>query len=1123
MNFLKKKSSKSEKSATGSDAGSVSEGIASPKPGGTSSKMVSDTRSVDHQQEGVGVAANPAYQLDNGDDMYEYKDGDYQLRIHIVECLELLPISGSCIVDPVVFIDVCGRKVHTKQKKQCNSCIFDEYFYIQLDNMNRSKIEDGTIAISVLDCSSRLTSMMSKNVIGAFNTDLETVYQSPAHELYRQWIPLFSASRAGLTGKMMLTLELLGPGDKPQVHDRKAEILLEKKQRKKEGAVISPSLSAMPQFAQRQCFLVVEIFKAEGIPVLDKSMFTGKVYSHISAYVNVEFDRHEKVHTESAKLSRGSLNDADYMTALWLPYMDPCFSNRIQLRVVEHHSISSDDVLASAVSPALHLRLVKQGMEGKLHTEGGSSTDPTQLFWVNLYGAPVPEVAMGGEARKDDMNMYPDTASAYRGRLLVRLRIDDNKPSKKGKKKGPEVLKVSITEEYLRASHSDTDMSSLGSWFSVSPASTKGDFNESHKASSGQGIHVSSAPPLPVLHSAGGCADAVTLKAGMNPVLKLPSDLLGLPMPKTSRYVLKAMVYAGQSFPQGAFLKSKRFSVELRLMHRRLLTPVARMEDNYIMWPEPVLLKEVFDLPDDPAMMPDLFMYILNKELEPLCYKRFPLVDFLNKEESEQFSAKPDWVIPKIDKTISSTPHDIFPGAVLMKIGLGKEAVANKSVWKANISTQCTTCQVNLHVYQGRGLPPSDSTGLLDPYVLVRVGTSIIKTKVHKKTRDPQFMETLSFHMKLPVDDNLKPQLFLEIFDEDLSGDDFVGLVKLDLALADKRAIPEKNAALRAKLRDPEWFSLRSKIGADLMGQLLVGYEVISLESAAQAASYFTNEQKLIPSPSLAPECLPWKLEMTVLGLRDLEPAGMIPVCKPYVTIGLNGIELRKLPPSKKPTPTDPNYLCRFQERVMLPERVLYAPCINIGAKDRKLGVMTSTIIGSVSIPLDDKMVLPSSNTCAGKRQSSSFRSGNPYISQEVLINSQIRANDSTQSRAEDACRWEDGLEAGDRHANYPEELLASALQATRAVNKNDLADYLVDRLMLDCELESALSAPPFERYALTTGSVASGAENAFDTSFCQVSIRIVLTWFGIVESTRLHPAHEIIEIVCSMNRRWAC
>lgn len=965
--------------------------------------------------------------------------------------------------------------------------------------MSKPKIEDGTIVISVLDCSSKLTSMMKKNVIGAFNTDLETVYQSPGHELYRQWIPLFSASRAGLTGKMMITLELLGPGDKPQVHDRKAEILLEKKQRKKEGAVISSLLSAMPQFAQRLCFLVVEIYKAEGVPILDKSMFGGKLSNHISAYVNVEFDRHEKVRTDSAKLVRSHLNDADYMTALWLPYMDPSFSNRIQLRVVEHHSISSDCVMASAASPALHLRLVKLGMEGKLaHSEGASVTDPTQLFWVNLYGAPVPEVSMGAESRKDDMNMYPDTASAYRGRLLVRLRIDENKPNKKGKSKGPEVLKVGITEEYLRANHSETDISSLSSWFSVSPVSTKGEgVSESHKSASGSSgcgsIHVSSAPPLPVLHSAGGCADTTALKAGMNSSsLKVPTQLLGLSMPKTSRYVLKALIYAGQSFPQGAFLKSKRFSVELRLMHRRLLTPVARLEDNYLLWSEPVLLKEVFDLPDDPSMMPDLFMYILNKEQEPLCFKRFPLVNFLSRPESEQFSARPDWVIPKIDKTISATPHDIFPGAVLMKIGFGREEVANKSVWKTNISTQCTLCQVNLHIYQGRGLPPSDSTGLLDPYVLVRVGTSIIKTKIHKKTRDPQFMETLSFHMKLPVDDNLKPQLFLEIYDEDMAGDDFVGLVKLDLALADHRAVPEKGAATRAKLREPEWYSLRSKVGADLMGQLLVGCEVISLGGdGAQSASIFSSETKLIPSPSLMPECGPWRLEMTLLGLRDIEPAGMIPVYKPYATIGLNGTQLRKLPPSKKPTPTDPNFLCRFEERVMLPENVLFAPCINVCAKDRKMSGMTSTIIGSVSIPLDHKMSPKADCSRIAALQCSQFRSGNPFISQEALINAQMLANDSAQTRPEDACRWEDGgaAESSAWRELLPDKVLARAVRATQQVNKNDLADYIVDRLLLDCELENALAAPPFERYALTTGSVASGVDNAFDTTFCQVII----------------------------------
>lgn len=1063
-------------------------------------------------------------------DDIEFKKGDYQLKVHIIECLELLPLTGAGIVDPIVFVEILGHKLHTKQKRKCNSCIFDECFTIPLPHMNQSMIEDGTIAISVLDCSSSLSSLMSNNTIGTFNTDLETVYHSPGHEAYRQWIPLFSANRSGITGKMMITLELLGPGDKPAVHDRKAELIEEKKQRKRAGAEISPSLTLVAQFPQKLCFLVVEIFRAEGIPVMDKSMFGGKMVNHIAAHVAVEFDRHERVHTDRAKLTRSHYNDVDYLTALWLPFMEPSFSNRIQLRVVEHHSVSGDEVMSTAYSTSLQLKTVKLASEGKLSHREGNAPDPTQLFWVNLYGAPVPEQSSGGEAKKVQMNLYPDSASAYRGRLLVRLRIDENKPNAKGKKRGPEVLTLPITPAYLQAQHGgdlkgDGAESSDGSWSNLSPFSSQkssvkspsssptphskhhhhtfsGSFHLGSHSSHGPGVAVTSSPPPPVLHHPAEHSDKAVVRASMNPLVSTaPTQLLGLPMPKTGRFVLKALVFAGQAFPQGNFIKSKRFSVELRLMHRRLLTPEARMEDGYVMWTEAVQLQDTFELPEDPAMMPDLFLYVLDKELQPLCYKKFPLCNLLARPEDKQFNTPADWVILKIDKSFSATPHDIFPGAVLLKLGFGREELAKQNVWATRIKTTCAVFQVNIHIYQGRGLPPSDSNGLLDPYMLVRLGSHKIKTKIHKKTRDPQFMETLSFHMKLPLDDDLKPQLFLELWDQDLGGDDFVGLLKLDLALADKRTVNTDKRTMR--LKEPEWYALRSKLGADLMGQILLGYEILTVDPHHSQSSYVTSDPKLIPSPDLHPPCTAWRLDMTVLGLRDLEPAGMLPCSKPYMTVLFHGAELRKMPPSKRPTPTNPNFLCRFEETLMLPENLLFAPTLGISAKDRKIRGMSGAVLGSCSIPLDSKMLqqrlhLGGSTDTAMAALASipqrrmHFRSGNPYLSQEDLISSQIVLNDSLTTSADDQCRWEDGPDAASSLSDAEQRaamdaLIASSLEALHAANKDDLPDYLQHRLSLPSELEQVMLVPPFERYPLTTGSVASTVENAMDTAFCQV------------------------------------
>lgn len=1045
------------------------------------------------------------------DSEVEYKVGNYQLRAHIIECSELIASSGTGFVDPIVFIEVLGQKVHTKQKRKCSACIFDESFYIQLSDMNESKIQDGNVAINILDCSSRISSLLSSNVIGTFSIDLETIYEHSGHEVYRQWVPLISPHKPEITGKMLLTLSLLGPGDKAVVHDRKAELIEEKRARLKAGSSsTSPVLFSAPPFAQKLSFLVVEIYKAEGIPVLDSAIIAGKMYNYISASVAVEFDQHHRVRTGTAHLIRKHMNNAEYMTALWLPYMDPSFSSRIQLRVLEHHTISDATVLSSTLCPAMHLRSVRQGMEGKMATS--PTLDPTQLFWVNLYGAPVPEVVQGRDAYKSAMNLYPDTASAYRGRLLVRLRIDDNKPNAKGRRRSPEVLRYAMNREYFNMVQGRiTDETSLSPWgggllgLSAKSVSASSDRStsvaaekEADKDKGGRpSVAVLSAPPLPPLHNNGTSTDSSQVRASMNP-LSSPSkpamtDIYGLPLPTTSRYVLKAMVFAGQSFPQRSGLSSTRFSVELRLMHRRLITPELHMKNGFIMWETPVLLKDTFDLPEDPAMMPDLFLYVLNKELTPLCFKRFPLAEFLSLSEEEQFTRPADWEILQLDDTFSFPSPDTFPGAVLLKIGFGKEGISERHVWNTTVNTKRTVCQVNIHVYQGRGLPPSDRSGLLDPYLVVRVGTQVLKTKVHKQTRDPQFFETLSFLMELPLDDDLKPQLFLELYDQDTLGDDFVGLIKLDLALADKRSVFNKSTEqlLAAQLKDPVWYGLRSRKGADLMGQLLVGFEVLNLDRVDQSGgSLFSGGSKVLPSPSLSPARSAWLVDMHVLGLRDLVPPRLLPVHKPYVSIRLNNSQLCKLPPSRRPTPTDPNYLCRFEETVQLPDNVLFAPSIALTVKDKKMSALSATLLGTASIPLDYKMLSALGKTGQAmrlQRHRPQFRSGNPFTSQEELIDEQITLHDSSSTRMDDQVRWDDKKEIEKAAIVVRAELLKHAAAVKRQRPSDDLPEYLHSRLQIAAELETGLLEAPFERYPITTGSLATGIDDLFDIPFSQV------------------------------------
>jgi hypothetical protein len=416
----------------------------------------------------------------------------------------------------------------------------------------------------------------------------------------------------------------------------------------------------------------------------------------------------------------------------------------------------------------------------------------------------------------------------------------------------------------------------------------------------------------------------------------------------------------------------------------------------------------------------------------------------------------------QLDDCYEFPSPDTFPGAVLLKLGFGKKDDDNKCSWSKPQPTVCRACQVNIHLYQGRGLPPSDSSGFLDPYIVLRTGSGLLKTKVHQQTRDPQFHQTLSFQMDLPDDDNLKPQLFLELWDkDDYTADDFVGLLQLKLAKADKRK--------------PEWYGLRSRAGEHIMGQLLLGIEILPLANKTTSPS------------ALEPETQSWVLDMRVLGLRDLVTPGLN---RPYAHITLHGEEVRKLPPSRRPTPTDPNYCISFEKVVQLPREPLYAPSLAVTVWDSStFPGMPPTMLGVTSIPLERAMMAALGTPVASINYARLFRSGNPSLSPDALLRTQFGIHDSAVAVECDRER----LQEEQREKQQRQEgraALPPAIAALRAlVPKDDMPEYLHGRLQLKGELETALTATPFERYPITTGSLAGGLDNALDRKFAMVGV----------------------------------
>ena len=62
--------------------------------------------------------------------------------------------------------------------------------------------------------------------IGKFTVDVSYIYQmNMDHELYRRWVALVDTTDAteGIKGYMKITINVLGPQDRPKIHDETKE------------------------------------------------------------------------------------------------------------------------------------------------------------------------------------------------------------------------------------------------------------------------------------------------------------------------------------------------------------------------------------------------------------------------------------------------------------------------------------------------------------------------------------------------------------------------------------------------------------------------------------------------------------------------------------------------------------------------------------------------------------------------------------------------------------------------------------------------------------------------------------------------------------------------------------
>jgi hypothetical protein len=173
-----------------------------------------------------------------------------------------------------------------------------------------------------------------------------------------------------------------------------------------------------------------------------------------------------------------------------------------------------------------------------------------------------------------------------------------------------------------------------------------------------------------------------------------------------------------------------------------------------------------------------------------------------------------------------SSPIDVFPGTVLVKLGFGytTEADTSHDIWKNCLerSRELTPYQMRIHVYQARNIPSADSDGLSDPFLKISFqGRDTIKTSVKHRTLFPSYYETYILDdVQLPHADTFlyaSPVSF-RLYDEDAfgAGSEYLGRCLYYLKDA---IVTEDHTVPVADLPDPQWLSFFYEVPKDSQGK----------------------------------------------------------------------------------------------------------------------------------------------------------------------------------------------------------------------------------------------------------------------------------------------------------------
>mmetsp|Transcript_108930 Transcript_108930/g.150663 ORF Transcript_108930/g.150663 Transcript_108930/m.150663 type:complete len:285 (+) Transcript_108930:1299-2153(+) len=283
--------------------------------------------------------------------------------------------------------------------------------------------------------------------------------------------------------------------------------------------------------------------------------------------------------------------------------------------------------------------------------------------------------------------------------------------------------------------------------------------------------------------------------------------------------------------------------------------------------------------------MENIYIYLMDGG-KPICFWKGKPSDFADPNPGYK------WLTLKADKSIDKVENDYEAGLISLKLAIshkqrnGAENWSQYDAWKKSPPRRLAAWKVRAHIYQCKDIPSADEDGSCDPFISIwNPDGKDIKTKSITDSLNPIIYEVLEVYYDY---DDIKnsPPIILNIWDFD---DELIGSSKDYLGRA-VIYLKDCKYSTNDDILEPEWHDI--KLGFDesspASGQVLVAFTVVNDDYDWKVPSKYLDLSKYV-------ECQEYNVDINVLGLRDLQSFGLMPIKKPFVKFRVKSL----LPPEK--------------------------------------------------------------------------------------------------------------------------------------------------------------------------------------------------------------------------------